>query len=398
LQDEYIISLLKVQSMPLKSAVQNDFLLNPDITFLNHGSFGATPRPVFDAYQNWQRELEKQPVEFIGRRAAGLLAFARSELATFLGTSAENLVFVTNATTGLNIVARSLNLSPGDEVLTSDHEYGAINYTWMFLSGKRGFKYINHVVPMPFTTPQAWLDSFWSGVTPRTKVIFISHITSPTAAIFPVAELCHMARQAGILTVIDGAHVPGQLPLSLDSLGADFYSGNLHKWLCSPKGSAFLYARPEVQCTIEPLVVSWGYIPGQPSNTPMVDYFEYLGTRDISTFLAVPDAIQYHQQNLGGEARQRCHQLAVQTVQRITALTGLPSIYSNDAWFAQMVACPLPPGTSVEQVKIRLYDEFSIEIPLIPWPGTPLIRTSFQAYNTQQHLEQLVSALEIILK
>ena len=383
--------------MTQKQLAHNDFLLNPAITFLNHGSFGATPRPVFESYQNWQREMENQPVEFIGRRAVTLLASARTELAAFLGTHADNLVFVSNATMGLNIIARSLHLGPGDEVLASDHEYGAINYTWQFLAGKTGFTYINHPVPLPLTTAEEWLDAFWMAVSPRTKVIFLSHITSPTAAVFPIASLCQKARQAGIFTVIDGAHVPGQIPLSLDTLGADFYSGNLHKWLCAPKGSAFLYARPEMQAHIEPLIVSWGYIPGQPSPTPMVDYFEYLGTRDISAFLAVPDAIHYHQQHLDGEVRLRCHQLASQAVQRIASLTAQPPIYTNATWFAQMVACPLPPGTTVEEVKIRLYDEFSIEIPLIPWPGSPLIRASFQAYNTQQHLDQLLDALNAIL-
>ena len=327
-----------------------------------------------------------------------MLAAARAELADYLGTRAENLVFVTNATTGLNMVARSLKLGPGDEVLSSDHEYGAINYTWQFLAAKNGFTYINRAVPLPLTTQQDWLESFWQGVTPRTKVIFISHITSPTAAVFPVEALCQKARQAGILTVVDGAHVPGQLPLALDALGVDFYSGNLHKWLCSPKGSGFLYARPEVQGLIEPLIVSWGYIPGQVSPKPMVDYFEYLGTRDISAFLAVPDAIRYHRQHLAGEVRLRCHQLAAQTVQRLAALTGLPPIYADDSWFAQMVACPIPSSIPVEQVKIRLYDEFAIEVPLIPWPGNPMIRVSFQAYNTLEHLDQLAAALQAIYK
>ena len=373
------------------------FLLNPNITFLNHGSYGATPRPVFESYQNWQRELENQPVEFLGRRAAGLLASARSELAAFLGTRADNLVFVSNATTGLNIIARSLHLGPNDEVLSTDHEYGAINYTWQFLAAKNGFTYINRTIPLPLTTPEDWVASFWQGVTPSTKVIFISHITSPTAAIFPVEEICRLARQAGIFTVIDGAHVPGQIPLALDDLGVDFYSGNLHKWLCAPKGSGFLYARPDVHHLIEPLIVSWGYIPGQPSSTPLVDYFEYLGTRDLSAFLAVPDAIHFHQQFLEGETYQSCHKLAMQAVQRLSALTGQAPIYGNHHWYAQMVACPLPGNTDVIKVKTLLYDQFAIEIPLIPWPGTPLIRASFQAYNTPQDLDRLVEALAAIL-
>ena len=217
--------------------LREHFLLDPSITFLNHGSFGATPRPVFDEYQRWQRELENQPVEFLARRCAGLMADSRAVLGEYLGTHADNLVYTQNVTISLNIIARSLELGADDEVLTSDHEYGATDRMWRFISRERGFTFISR--PVDLTSREACIESFWRAVTPRTRIIFLSHITSPTAIILPVEEILRRARAQGIITIIDGAHVAGQLPLHLDSLGADFYGGNLHKWLCAPKGAGF---------------------------------------------------------------------------------------------------------------------------------------------------------------
>ncbi|MDR3575142.1 MAG: aminotransferase class V-fold PLP-dependent enzyme [Anaerolineaceae bacterium] len=372
-----------------------DFLIDPDVIFLNHGSFGATPIPVFESYQRWQRELEKQPVEFLGRRATDLLAQSRQVLASYLGTSRDNLVYVTNATVGLNTVARSLKLSTGDEVLSSDHEYGAMDRTWRFLSQMHGFKYINHAISLPVTTTNEFVDSFWQSVTPQTRLIFLSQITSPTAMIFPVEEICKRARSEGILTVIDGAHVPGQIDLSLDQLGADIYSGNLHKWLCAPKGSGFLFARPEVQHLIEPLIVSWGWDSENPGPSQFVDYQEWTGTRDISAFLAVPDAICYQEMHDWNRVRTYCHALASDARRRITAITGIEPFYPDDeTWYAQMGTAPLPANVDINSLKTRLYDEFHIEIPVLKWNGKNLIRFSFQAYNTPEE----VDALEIALK
>jgi isopenicillin-N epimerase len=206
------------------------FLLRPDVVFLNHGSFGACPRAVFQAYQTWQLELERQPVEFIQRRSRDLLREAREALGVFVGADADDLVYVTNATMGLNIVARSVPLEPGDEVLTTDHEYGALNRTWEFVCDKRGARYVRRPVALPISDEEQVVDAIWSGVTARTRVLFISHITSPTALIFPVKELVRRAREAGILTIVDGAHASGQVPLELEAMGVDFYSGNCHKW------------------------------------------------------------------------------------------------------------------------------------------------------------------------
>jgi isopenicillin-N epimerase len=370
------------------------FLLDPEVVFLNHGSFGATPRPVFESYQNWQRQLELQPVEFLGRKCTQLLAAARGELARYLCTDPDNLVYVTNATTGLNVIARSLSLGPGDEVLASDQEYGAMDRTWTFLSQKCGFKYINQRVPLPATNKDDIVDYIWEGVTPHTRAIFLSHIASTTSMIFPVETICQRAREAGIITIIDGAHAPGQIPLDLDALGVDFYVGNLHKWLCAPKGSAFLFARPYVQTLIEPLIVSWGWRPEIPGPSPFIDQLEWTGTRDIAAFLAVPDAIRFQAEHDWDRVRESCHALASQAIQRLSSMTGLPPLYPDSpAWFGQMVSSELPVTTDLERLKRCLYEVHHIEVPVIPWQGRKLIRISFQAYNDEKDLESLLEAV-----
>jgi isopenicillin-N epimerase len=377
------------------TSLRSQFLLDPSVTFLNHGSFGATPRAVFRAYQRYQLALEREPVEFLGRRADALLAKARADLANFIGAAPNDLVFVTNATTGVNIVAHSLALQPGDEVLATDHEYGAIDRTWRFYAQKAGFRYLNQPIPLPVTTPEAWLEQFWRGVTPRTRVISISHITSPTALTWPLEEVCQRAHAQGILTVIDGAHAPGQIPIDMARIGADFYTGNLHKWLCAPKGAAFLYAQPAVQALIEPLVVSWGYQSERPGPSTFIDYNQWLGTRDISAFLAVSDALAYRASRPWDAIAQRCHQLAIECAARISALSGQTPLAPLDGtWFAQMVTAPLPPGTDPARLGHFLWEERRIEVPLISWRGQPFIRVSFQAYNDAQDLETLCTALE----
>src|ERR1035437_6239834 len=234
------------------------FLLDPDLIFLNHGSFGACPARVMEKYQQWQMEMERNPVEFLGRRSAELLSHSRAILAHEIGANPEHLRYVPNATSGVNTVARSIALQASDEILTTDHEYGACDNTWNFVCQQTGARYVPVEIPLPFEAEE-FTRRIWAGVTPRTRVIFLSHITSTTGLIFPVAEVCRRAREAGILTLIDGAHAPGHIPLNIDALGADFYTGNCHKWLCAPKGAAFLHVRPQHHHLLDAPVVSWGY-------------------------------------------------------------------------------------------------------------------------------------------
>jgi isopenicillin-N epimerase len=398
-------------SQPTKA----DYLLDPANHFLNHGSFGACPRPVFEAYQRWQVGLERQPVEFLGRRAADLLAESRAALAAFLGVAADDVVYFPNPTTAINMVARNvarlsscakkdaatrsapevtqspMRLQPGDEILTTDHEYGALDRTWRYVCDRIGARYVQRAIPLPVTTPADFVEHFWAGVTGRTRIIFISHITSPTALTFPVAEICRRARTAGILTIVDGAHAPGQLPLDLAALGADIYAGACHKWLSAPKGAAFLFARPAVQRWLEPLVVSWGWEAEQPGTSRFVDWHEWQGTRDLAAYLAVPAAIDFQRTHDWDAVRRRCHALAVATRGRIVELTGLPGI-CPETWFGQLFAARLP-ECDVDALKARLYQEHRVEAPLIRWNGRPFIRVSFQAYNDEEDADALLRGL-----
>lgn len=381
------------------------FLLDPEITFLNHGSFGATPRPVFRAYQHWQRELEKQPVEFLGRRFSGLMADSRRQLGDYLGTEADSLVYTSNVTVSLNIVARSLELGNGDEVLSTNHEYGALDLTWRFLAKEKGFGYINQPIGVPCGDEDDFVETFWRGVTKRTRVIFMSHITSPTALRFPVERIVERARRQGILTVIDGAHAPGQIPLQLETLGADFYGGNLHKWLCAPKGAGFLYARKDVQALLKPLVVSWGYESDIPGRSRFVEEHEWTGTRDIATFLAVGEAIRFQQEHDWEKVGATCRELAHEAARRVCLLTGRQAFnlydrvgdYDDRRGRLQMAAARLPETVDLDLMKKQLYDVHRIEIPLIDWQGQKLLRISIQGYNTRQDVDKLLQALETIL-
>jgi isopenicillin-N epimerase len=380
------------------NSLKKYFLLDPTITFLNHGSFGATPKPVFREYQRWQRELEKQPVEFLGRRVTKLMAESRAALGKYLGAQPDNLVYTQNVTISINIIARSLELGPGDEVLATDHEYGAMDRTWRFLSTERGFRYINQPISIPIKSKMNFIEDFWRGVTSRTRVIFVSHITSPTAIIFPVEEIIRRAREAGIITIVDGAHVPGQLPLQLELSGVDFYGGNLHKWLCAPKGAGFLYARPEMQNLLKPLVVSWGYESETPGDSTFVDHHEWWGTRDMAAFLSVPAAIEFQEKHDWDKVRDACHDLVQDVQRRICELTRLVPLHpQTEAWFCQMAAAPLPADTDIATLKTRLYDEHRIEVPLIDWNGNKFIRVSVQGYNTKRDADKLCRALSALI-
>lgn len=377
--------------------LRSKFLLRPGVVFLNHGSFGACPQPVMRAYQNWQWELERQPVEFLGRRFNDLMRVAREALAGYLNAAPDDLVYVPNATTGLNIVARSLALKPGDEILTSDHEYGALDRTWRFICRKRGAVYTRQAIPLPVSTPTELVDRLWSAVNSRTRVIFLSHITSPTALVFPVREICRRARVEGITTVVDGAHAAGQVPLDLSEVGADYYAGNCHKWMNAPKGAGFLCVRREMQPLVEPLVVSWGWEGDRPSGSRFIDEQEYTGTRDISAYLSVPAAIEFMRENDWDRVRRECHDLASYARHEITRLTGLTPISPDSPeWYSQMVALPLP-SCDADDLKQRLYDEFRVEVPIITWNDRQFVRVSVQAYNNAADVDALVAALVRLL-
>ena len=370
--------------------LRDEFLLDPSVTFLNHGSFGACPRAVFERYQAWQLELERQPVLFLGRRIDGLLAEARTALGAYVGADPDDIVFVPNATTGVNCAAWAVGLQPDDEVLTTDLEYGALDLTWEHVCGDFGARYVRTPITLPVTSAEELVEAVWAGVGPRTRVLFISHHTSSTALTLPVAELCARAREAGVRTVVDGAHVPGHLPLDLRTLDVDYYAANCHKWLGAPKGAGFLYVRPDLQRDIHPLVFSWGYEGDDPS---FLSRHEKQGTRDPSAYLTVPAAIEWQREHDWDAVRKRCHELA----RRARNELGLePVAPDSSEFFRQMVTLRLPSDVRPD-LQERLYDDHRIEIPVTERGEERFIRASFQGYNDDGDLRRLQNALTALL-
>lgn len=371
-------------------ALRRQFLLDPDIVFLNHGSFGATPQPVFEVWQAWQRELEREPVAFVSRRQEPLLDAARGRIGTYLNADPDDLTFVVNATSGLNVIARSLPLEPGDEILTTNLEYGALDMTWEYLCNKAGARYIHQPIPLPATSREAIVDALWAGVTERTRAIFLSHITSATAMILPIEAICARAREAGILTVIDGAHVPGQLELDLQAIGADIYAGNFHKWLCTPKGTAFLYVRPEHQAWVESLTISWGWA----GEHTFVSRNQKQATRDVSGFLAVGRAIDFQAEHRWPEVRERCFAMLRDFRQRMHARFSTEPLYPDTPeWYRQLAVITLPDGVP-DDLRDRLFDTHNIEVPISGHGDMRFVRVSVQGYTTQDDLDALTAALD----
>jgi isopenicillin-N epimerase len=352
--------------------VRDPFLLDPEVAYLNHGAFGACPFPVFDVYQEWQRELEREPVDLFERRLDGELARVRAALGQFVGAPAENLTLVANATSGLNTVLRSLPLDPGDEILTSGHEYGAIQLLLDFVAERTGARVVRG----------AGVDAgeIWAGATERTRVLLVSHITSPTALLFPVEKLCRAAREAGVLSVIDGAHGPGHVPIDLERLGADFYAGTCHKWLCAPKGAGFLYARPEHHELLDPLVVGWGIRDEFSSR------HDWQSTHDPAAQLAVPAAIEFVREH--GRTAE-CRELLKQLSHRLAA-AGYSAFAPEQPL---QMACFRLPDCDPKAVERRLREEFRIEAPVRAWNGGVLIRVSVAPYSTTEDFDRLETAL-----
>ena len=376
--------------------LREQFLLQPDIVFLNHGSFGACPRPVFEAYQARQLELEREPVKFF-QRLNDLLTEARGVLGPFVGADPDDLAFVTNATMGINVVARSLRLEPGDEVLTTNHEYGSCNKAWQYYCESHGARYLAQDVPLPVKSAEQVIEAIWAGVTEHTRVLFLSHITSPTALTLPIEPLIRRAREAGIITVIDGAHAPGQRDLDLEALGVDFYATSLHKWMMAPKGAGFLYARREMQHLLEPLIVGGAWRNDGVTGSHYVAEQKGLGTRDAAAFLAVPEAIRFYHTHNWPAVRTECHMLVRHFRNTVTRLTGLEPICPDGAeWFAQMATVPLPECDAAELGE-RAFHEFAIEVPFLTWEDRQYVRLSVHGYNTREDVGMLIGALTELL-
>lgn len=373
--------------------MKSQFLLDPEIVYLNHGSFGACPKPIFDNYQYWQLELEREPVQFIQKKLDGYLSNAKKALGDFVGCDAKDFFFVPNPTVAINTIMRSLALQPGDEILSTNHEYGAMDRTWNFYCKKTGAKYIRQPISLPVVSKEQLLEEFWKGYTENTKVIFINHISSATALIFPVAEICEKAKELGLITIIDGAHVPGHIDLDIKKLDPDFYTGTLHKWMLAPKGSSFLYVKETFQNQLDPLVVSWGYESDLPGSSQFLDYHEYQGTRDISAFLTAPSAIEFLNVNDWKTQSAACQKMIRDNYADFCRLVGSQPICPiSDEFLGQMCSIPIK-TTNASALKEILYHKYRIEIPVMKIDHGTFLRISLNAYNSQQDLDVLRAAL-----
>jgi isopenicillin-N epimerase len=370
-------------------------MLEAGVTFLNHGSFGAAPRAVFEAQAEWRRRIEASPVELLGRRSSELLATARGAVGAWLGMPPTDFGFTANATEGVNAVLRSLDLSPGDELVTTDHVYNAVRQAMRYVAGRAGATYREVPVPLPVASGRQIEEAVVAGLSPRTRLLVIDHVTSPTALVFPVERIVAACAARGVDVLVDGAHAPGMLPLEVGRIGAAYYAGNLHKWTCAPKGSAFLWVRPDRQAGIHPLVISHHFEEG------FVREFGWTGTRDLSAWLTTPRAIEF-MAGLGWErVRAHNHDLAAWAHRMLCRRWGVDPVSPPDgSLLGSMAAVPLPPpldGMTEEQVKAlqqRLYTEFRIEVPLMRWGGRNLIRVSCQVYSTAADYLRLADVVD----
>ena len=371
------------------------FLLDPDITFLNHGSYGACSKTVFKEYQDWQQKLENQPVQFMTNQVYSAMEKSRESMSQFVGCDDEELVFFQNPTTAVTNVIYNLDLKPGDEVLMSNHEYGALVRAWKMWGKKTGVKIIQQDISMPVTTEENFIEDFWTGVTDQTKVIFLSHITSSTALIFPIEKIIKLAKEQNILTIIDGAHVPAHIPLNIHELGCDFYTGACHKWLCAPKGSSFLFVKKEHQDWVKPVVVSWGKDGDDPTPSEFIQNFQWQGTRDMSAFLTIPTAINFYIKEIR-PYQESCKKIIQDTYSEFPSVLNTEPISAGKEWLAQLVAHPLPKNIP-SNLKKGLWEKYRIEIPVFEWNGQEFVRVSIQVYNTQKDVDLLMSALRSLI-
>ncbi len=378
-------------------SLRNQFLLDPEITYLNFGSYGACPKPIFEDYQNWQRELEREPIQFISVNGSRNLEISREALGAFINCDPANLVYVPNPTFAINIIAKNLDLKEGDEILSTDLEYGAMDRTWNYYCRQRKARYVRQPVQLPLTTKEAFIENFWKGYSPKTKAIFISQITSTTALILPVKEICEKAKSLGLLTIVDGAHVPGHVKFDLSQIKADIYTGACHKWMMTPKGSSFLYVRKELQEQLHPLIISWGYDCDAPSDSQFLDYHQFNGTRDFTAYLTIPKSIEFMQHHNWPDVAKDCRNLVKVNAPRFSELLNTtPLSPVTDEFLGQMLSLQIYTETP-EKLQRILFTDFRIEIPVMKHGNRVTIRFSINAFNNQADLDRLYDALKQIV-
>jgi len=380
--------------MPDKNVLKQQFLLRDDITYLNFGAFGACAKPVFEKYQRIQLELEQEPTLFMQVNGPACLANARIALANYLHCHSDDIVYVTNPSYAVNIIAKSFDLKAGDEILSTDLEYGACDRTWKYYCNKSGAKYVRQQTKFPLQSKEDFIQQFLQGVNANTKMIFLSHITSTTGLRLPVEEICAYAKEKGIISFVDGAHAPGQLPVNLADLGADIYTGACHKWMLTPKGSSFLFVKKELQPLFDPLLISWGYESARPSHSLFLDYHQLQGTRDYSAFLTIPEAINFMQQHNWDAVNKTCRNIAQSNAERFCRLlNATPLCPVTDDFIAQMYSIPIKPAAP-QKLHDVLYEKYNIQVPIMPHGEKFYLRYSIQGYNTNEDLDKLYDALK----
>jgi len=384
--------------------MKHHWTLDPNITYLNHGSFGATPRVVLEKQVVFRAQMEREPVRFFVRELEPLLDEARAALVAFIGADAEGLAFVPNATAGFNAVLRSLDLDKFDELLVTTHEYNALRNAVEYVAGVAGAKVVLVDLPFPIASPDVVVERVLEKVTDRTRLVLIDHVTSQTALILPVERLVRELASRGIDTFVDGAHAPGMLPLDLSAIGAAYYTGNLHKWVCAPKGAAFLYVRENRRASVRPIAISHGANSPRTDRRRFLIEFDWTGTSDPSAWLCVPESLRVMGALVDGgwpEVMRRNRELALRARDLLCDALAIEKP-APDAMLGAMAAVPLPDGMQTaapplygDPLQDRLLFEHAIEVPIIPWPQPPqrVLRVSAQLYNTIEDYEKLARAL-----
>lgn len=371
------------------NSIKDQFLLDPEIRYLNHGSFGACPKPILENYQFWQNLLEREPVQFITKTAPEALSVSKQALAKYIGCDTEDFFFIPNPTMAVNQVVKSLNFQPGDKVLSTNLEYGAIDKTFEFYSKKNGFTYRKQNISLPLVSKEKFIEEFWKGYNEKTKAISIGQCTSATALIFPVKEICEKAKELGLITIVDGAHIPGHIPLNLHEIKADFYTGTLHKWLLGPKGSTFLYVNKNFQNRLEPLIISWGYEAAKPTKSKFLEENEMQGTRDISAFLTAPAIMNFFEENEMEQRQAECRKVVLEQYPQFCELLRTePLSPVTEEFLGQMCSIPIKTENPVA-LKETLYNDYKIEIPVMFARDQTYLRISYQVYNRIDDLEYL---------
>jgi isopenicillin-N epimerase len=378
------------------AALASQWQLEPGITYFNHGSFGPSPRPVLAARQAWHERLQRNPINFLNRELNGALAAARQRLGQFVGCPGDDLVLVDNATFAMNIVAHSLPLAAGDEVLLTDHEYGADVRIWQHRCDAVGARVVTARLPQPLSSSEEVVAAIFAHASPRTRLLVFSHVSSPTAVVLPAQAICRRARKLGLAVCIDGPHAVGMRPLNLAAHDCDYYAASCHKWLSAPLGSGFLYVHPRAQQGIRSPIVSWGTPPGKVKTWR--DELVWLGTRDLSSMLAIPAALDFFDEVGWDDFREHGHSLAQLAREKISAVTELsPLVPDSLEWYGSMISLPVPPGFD-QSLQVNLWERYRIEIPLTLWQDRWWIRPSCHLYTRVEDIDRLVNALRALLR